>query len=309
MSANPSTNTEKKKKKRKRIKKRKDPSQALKQSTPPRVLLSNVFPTGIYPVGEIQSYDENLARATGEELRHNDRMDDRFLSDYRKAAEAHRQVRKHAQLMIKPGQGLHEIAREIEDGVRALVGHQGLVPGDSLKAGLGFPTGLCLNNGAAHYTPNPGQKNVILTKQDVLKVDFGVHVNGRIVDSAFTMSFDPVYDNLLQSAKHATNTGIKAAGIDARISDVSAEIQEVMESYEVEIKGKVYPVKAIRNITGHNIEQYRIHAGKSIPFVKSSSKVKMEEGEIFAIETFGSTGTGYLRDDVIIPLLIPSYLY
>jgi methionyl aminopeptidase len=74
-----------------------------------------------------------------------------------------------------------------------------------------------------------------------------------------------------------------------------------MESYEVELQGKTYPVKAIRTITGHNIAQYRIHAGKSVPFVKSSDQTKMEEGEVFAIETFGSTGRGYLRDDVSKP--------
>jgi len=74
---------------------------------------------------------------------------------------------------------------------------------------MGFPTGLCLNHGAAHYTPNPGHKDVVLKHDDVLKVDFGVHVNGRIVDSAFTMAFDPVYDNLLQSVKEATETGVK----------------------------------------------------------------------------------------------------
>lgn len=65
-----------------------------------------------------------------------------------------------------------------------------------------------------------------------------------------------------------------------------------MESYEVEIGGKVFPVKPVRDISGHNINRYQIHGGKSIPFVKNSSQTKMEEGEIFAIETFGSTGRG-----------------
>ena len=71
-----------------------------------------------------------------------------------------------------------------------------------------------------------------------------------------------------------------------------------MESYEVEIRSKTFPVKPVRNITAHNIKQYRIHGGKSIPFVKNSDQTKMEEGEVFAIETFGTTGRGYLRDDV-----------
>jgi len=178
-----------KKKKRKRAKK-KSAISTLKQSSPPRVLLSTLFPSGNYPVGEIQPYDENIARTTSEEIRSNDRMDDMFLSDYRQAAEIHRQVRHHAQSIIKPGKSLTEIAQQIEDGVRALTGHQGLETGDSLHAGMGFPTGLCLNNIAAHYTPNPGHKDIVLKYDDVLKVDFGVHVNGRIVDSAFTVAFE-----------------------------------------------------------------------------------------------------------------------
>ncbi|KAL4959363.1 putative methionine aminopeptidase, type II [Aspergillus stella-maris] len=295
-SANGASQTQKKKKNKKKSKKK-----SAKQSSPPRVPLSQLFPQGKYPTGQLMNYDENTSRTTDQELRFMSRRhleDDSLLNDYRKAAEVHRQVRKYTQETVKPGQGLMSIAEDIDEGVRALLGHAGLEPGDSLKAGLGFPTGLSLNNVVAHYTPNPGQKDIILQRRDVMKVDFGVHINGWIVDSAFTMSFDPVYDNLLAAVKDATNTGLKNAGIDVRISDVSAAIQEAMESYEVEIGGKVYPVKPVRNITGHDIKQYRIHGGKSIPFVKNSDQTKMEEGEIFAIETFGSTGRGSIHDDV-----------
>jgi methionyl aminopeptidase len=152
------------------------------------------------------------ARTTAAELRHLGRRhleDPTVLNDYRKAAEVHRQVRQWTQQNLKPGQTLSEIAVGIEDGVRALLNNDGLAPGQSLKSGLGFPTGLSLNHCVAHYTPNPGQKDVVLQQQDVMKVDFGVHVNGWIVDSAFTMSFDPVYDDLLAAVKDATNTGIK----------------------------------------------------------------------------------------------------
>jgi hypothetical protein len=93
-------------------------------------------------------------------------------------------------------------------------------------------------------------------------------------------------------------TKIQEAGIDARMSDIGTAIQEVMESYEVEINGKMFPVKAVRNITGHDILRYHIHGGKQIPFIKNKSRDKMEEGEIFAIETFGTTGKGFLSDDV-----------
>lgn len=171
----------------------------------------------------MQPYNENLARMTSEETRANDRMGSDFLKDYRQAAEVHRQARQWAQSVIRPGKTLLEIANGIEDGVRALTGHQGIEPGDFMKAGMGFPTGLCLNNTAAHYTPNPGQKDIVLTSDDVLTVDFGVHVNGRIVDSAFTVAFDPVYDNLLESVKDATNTGIKVILPTASIKNKPAD--------------------------------------------------------------------------------------
>ena len=125
--------------------------------------------------------------------------------------------------------------------------------------------------------------------------------SGRIVDSAFTMTFDPVYDNLLSAVQEATETGIKAAGIDVRLADIGAEIQETMESYEIVINGKTYPIKPIRNLNGHNIKPYTIHGGKSVPIVKTEDpeyNKRMEEGETFANETFGSTGNGKVVNSV-----------
>ena len=49
----------------------------------------------------------------------------------------------------------------------------------------------------------------------------------------------------------------QAAGIDVQLCDIGAAIQEVMESYEVELDGKVYQVKSIRNLNGHSISPYR----------------------------------------------------
>ena len=159
------------------------------------------------------------------------------------------------------------------------------------QAGIAFPTGCSLNWVAAHYTPNAGD-DTVLQYDDVMKLDFGTHIGGRIIDCARTIHFNPRYDPLVNAVKAATNAGIAAAGIDVRLCDVGAAVQEVMESYEVELDGKVYPVKSIRNLNGHSIGPYQIHAGKSVPIVKGGDQTKMEEGEFFAIETFGSTGKG-----------------
>jgi len=131
-----------------------------------------------------------------------------------------------------------------------------------------------------------------------MKVDIGVHVNGRICDSAFTMHFNPRYDNLIAAVKDATNTAIKHSGVDALLCDIGAAVQETMESYEIELDGKTYQIKPIRNLSGHNINPYQIHGGKSVPIVRGGDQTRMEEGETFALETFGSTGKGVVRDDV-----------
>lgn len=296
----------KKKKKRKPRKKKKTGAAvqgggAKGQKEPPTVKVSDLFPDNSYPIGEEVDYkNDNAYRTTSEEKRELDRMNSDFLTEYRQAAEVHREVRKYAKKIIKPGMSLTEIAETIENGTRNLTGHMGLEEGDNLLGGVAFPTGLSLNHCAAHYTPNAGNK-MILKQEDVMKVDFGVHVNGRIVDSAFTVAFEPKYDNLLAAVKDATNTGIRLAGIDARLGEIGEGIQEAMESYEVEIDGTTYPVKSIRNLNGHTIGQFSIHggsAGKSVPIVKGSGNEKMEEGEVYAIETFGSTGKGIVRDDM-----------
>ena len=91
-----------------------------------------------------------------------------------------------------------------------------------------------------------------------------VALSGRIIDCAFTLAFNPMFDPLLEAVKEATNTGIKVglsaelsamadtqrnhfpaerlqeSGIDVRLGDIGAAIQEVMESKEVEINGKVF---------------------------------------------------------------------
>lgn len=230
-------------------------------------------------------------RSGSEEKREAERLLESDIEDLRLAAETHRQVRKYALQKIKPGMRMTELCETIENGTRALLSANGL------EAGIAFPTGCSLNYCAAHWTPNGGDKTV-LSYNDVCKIDFGAQVNGRIIDCAFTVTFDPKYDRLKEAVKDATNAGIRAAGIDVRMCEIGEAIQETMESYEVVLDGKTLPVKCIRNLNGHEIGRYRIHGGKTVPIVKNDDQTKMEEGELYAIETFGSTGKGYVREDL-----------
>ncbi|KER29305.1 hypothetical protein T265_04050 [Opisthorchis viverrini] len=267
----------------------------MKQTYPPSIPICDLFPDRDYPVGEILEYppdaDGRMAinRTTSEECKARDRAHLETYQEFREGAEVHRQTRAHIKKWLRPGVTMIELCEELERTSRALIKERGL------QAGLAFPTGCSLNHVAAHYTPNAGDTTV-LSYDDVCKVDFGVHVNGRIIDCAFTVHFNPKYDKLVEAVKDATNTGIKAAGIDVRLCDVGAAIQETMESYEVELNGNTYQVKPIRNLNGHSLGPYQIHAGKTVPIVRGGEQTRMEENEYYAIETFGSTGRGYVND-------------
>ncbi|KPI97964.1 PREDICTED: methionine aminopeptidase 2 [Papilio xuthus] len=289
--------TEEKKKKKKN--KNKGKTSGKTQTHPPTIPIAELYPDGNFPEGQIMDHgpaegiDERTAkdRFTSEEKRALDRMHQDIYQEIRHAAEAHRQTRQYIRDWIKPGMTMIQICEELEATARRLIGE------DGLKAGLAFPTGCSRNHCAAHYTPNTGD-NTVLEYDDVVKIDFGTHINGRIIDCAFTLHFNPRYDPLVKGVQEATEAGIKASGVDVRLCDVGAAVQEVMESHEVELDGQVYQVKPIRNLNGHSIGPYRIHAGKTVPIVKGGETTRMEENEFYAIETFGSTGRGQVHDDM-----------
>eukprot|EP00754_Rhynchopus_humris_P015221 Rhum_TRINITY_DN14432_c16_g1::Rhum_TRINITY_DN14432_c16_g1_i1::g.90996::m.90996/K01265/map; methionyl aminopeptidase len=233
---------------------------------------------------------DNAARITNEEKRDIERLETLKYNELRRGAEVHRQVRKYIQNYIEPGMFLIDITNKLEAKVEELIEANGL------EMGKAFPTGCSINHVAAHYTPNHGDKTV-LKYDDVVKFDFGTHVSGRIIDCAWTHNFNKSFDPLKEAARAATEEGIKHAGPDARLGEIGGYIQEVMESHEIEIQKKVYTIKSIQNLSGHSIEPYRIHAGKSVPLVPGPERDIMEEGEVYAIETFGSTGKGSIYED------------
>ncbi|KCZ81535.1 methionine aminopeptidase, type II [Anncaliia algerae PRA339] len=207
----------------------------------------------------------------------------------RRAAEAHRRSRYKIQSEIKPGMTLNEICTIIESSTRILL------KGEK-NDGIGFPTGVSINECAAHFTTIPGAEEIYLKESDVLKIDFGTHVDGRIMDSAFTICFDPQFENLLLASKESMEEGIKAAGVDVRVCDIGERIGEVISSYELTLNGKNEKIIPVSNLNGHSIGKYEIHSGISIPITKNEDQTRLKEDRFYAIETFATTGRGLAKD-------------
>jgi methionyl aminopeptidase len=165
------------------------------QTAVPSIPVADLFPSGEFPQGEILPHGETkhvdatcTKRITEEESRHDERLlHSDLINKVRHASEVHRQVRHYAQSFIKPGIKLIDMCELIEETNRRLVRENGL------QAGIGFPTGCSVNHVAAHYTPNCGD-NTVLEYGDVMKIDFGTQIDGRIIDCAWTVAFDPKFD-------------------------------------------------------------------------------------------------------------------
>ena len=98
-----------------------------------------------------------------------------------------------------------------------------------------------------------------------------------------TITFDDKYNLLLNASRSATNEGIKMAGPDAYLGDIGETIQEIIESYELELNNKTYPLKSTLDLCGHQIDPYIIHAGKVVPNMKHDYNEIMKNNEHYDI--------------------------
>jgi methionyl aminopeptidase len=205
------------------------------QTLPPSKRVSQIFEADGMPEGELCLCETPKSRSRGlpfhfgrpprEEVALGTVEDEAWLHRrqcLREGAEVHRQVRQAVQRKVRPGMETREVVEMVESTASTLVGFD---PETPLSRGWAFPTGLSLNEVAAHDTVNPGDARRSLLSTDLAKLDFGVHIQGHILDCAFSFAFDPMHDELMEAVREATNRGIRCAGPDAIVGEVGAEVQ------------------------------------------------------------------------------------
>jgi len=184
-----------------------------------------------------------------------------------------KQVREYIRPQIKKDVSLLEIAEKIENKIIEL----GSKPA--------FPTNLSTNEIAAHYTPSHDDKTLA---QGLLKIDFGVSVNGWIADTAFSIDLEDSEKNkkLIEASEKALEKAIEIIKEKIYTNEIGETIQETIESYNA---------SPIVNLSGHEMKSYELHAGITIPNVQDKTNVLLEKG-LYAIEPFATFGNGKVRD-------------
>lgn len=196
-------------------------------------------------------------------------MDDTVLDNYIHAGKIAAKILREGETSIRIGASYLEVVESIE----SRVAEEG--------AGLAFPLNLSLNEDAAHDTGSVGDDRVF-ARGDVAKLDLGVHINGYIADTATTVDLGS-NSLLVEASYQALEHAIKTVRPGVSVGDVGAAIQ-----YEIESRG----YRPVSNLTGHGLDRFVIHRPPTIPNVRVTGGVILEEGMVFAIEPFASTGSG-----------------
>lgn len=193
------------------------------------------------------------------------------LENYTRAGHIASIVRENTRKRNHVGRTLYEICNSIEKEIRDNGGQPA------------FPVNVSINEIAAHYTAEPDDQ-IVIKDSDVVKIDLGVHINGYVADTAVTISYDPKYDQLVKVAELSLSEAIKIAKHTTKSSEIGKTIENTI-SYN--------GLKPIQNLSGHSLEQYIIHAGKSIPNIRTyGSSFLLSSNQAYAIEPFVTTNDG-----------------
>jgi methionyl aminopeptidase len=170
--------------------------------------------------------------------------------------------------------------RDIAEAVEAHIRDAGAQPA--------FPANLARNVEAAHFTPDSTDTSELVVG-DLLKVDVGAHLDGWVSDTADTVEVGGAgtHAHLIRAVREGLAAGIAAVRPGGRVDDASRAIAEAIRR-----RG----LKPIVDLTGHSIERYLLHAGKSIPNVPGLSDATFVEGEVVAIEPFATNGAGHIAN-------------
>ncbi|MFW9831237.1 MAG: M24 family metallopeptidase, partial [Candidatus Thorarchaeota archaeon] len=186
---------------------------------------------------------------------------------YRRAGRIAKQVREEILPQIKIGARAYDLCEAAESRIIELGG------------GIGFPTNISINEVAAHYT-SPEDDALIINEGDIVKLDIGIHIDGYIADTAATVNFNPELESLVEASQEALNKALQLIRPKTNSKDLGKIIEDTIRSYGY---------RPIRDLSGHQLDEYILHGPKSLPNITVPHGSILEEGEAYALETFAST--------------------
>jgi methionyl aminopeptidase len=151
-----------------------------------------------------------------------------------------------------------------------------------------FPSSITtsINQELVHGIPSRKRK---LKAGDIVSIDCGTILDGWVADSAFTAGvgeISPESQELLDVTKDALHAGIDKMRVGNRTGDVSAAIQNYVESRGFHVT---------REYTGHGVGR-QMHEGPQVPnYGRAGTGMPLKAGMTIAIEPMVLVGTAETR--------------
>ncbi|MCD6384142.1 type I methionyl aminopeptidase [Candidatus Sumerlaeota bacterium] len=198
------------------------------------------------------------------------------------------------ELMKEAGQILREILDEVVRHVKAgvstaeldklafeLIKEAGCVP--AFLGYRGYPATLCtsINEEVVHGIPSPERR---LKEGDIISLDIGLAKNGFFADKAVTVGVGKIDDlsrRLLEVTEQALYIGINEARVGNRVGDISASIQEFVESHGFNV---------VREYSGHGIGRNLHEPPQVLNYGKRGSGPRLLSGMTIALEPMVNVG-------------------
>lgn len=200
-------------------------------------------------------------------------MDSKEIEKYKQAGKIVAEALNYGKGLIKKGALMVEVLDNIEEKIFDLGGKPA------------FPAQISCNHIAAHFCPEEDDKTMFA--EQVVCLDVGVHVDGFIGDTAATIDLSGKHEELIKAAEEALSNAIKIIKEGTTTGDIGLAIQETIQKYGF---------APVRNLSGHGLGRYQVHAKPNIPNFDNGDKTKIEKGTVFAIEPFASSGAGIVQD-------------
>ena len=192
------------------------------------------------------------------------------FDDYIQAGKIAGEVRENVRKTDWIGKTVFEICEHVENEIK------------KRGAKCAFPVNTSINEVAAHYTAEPNDP-LSIKDDDLVKIDLGAQINGHIADTAVTVCYNAEFDNMVQAAELSLSNAMSMMKVGVKSSDVGRTIEKTI---------KQMGFLPIANLSGHSLDQYTIHAGKSVPNIWSIGSFTFNENQAFACEPFVTTGEG-----------------
>ncbi len=177
-----------------------------------------------------------------------------------------RAVREKVPGWVSGGSRVLDICEAVEGEIRRLGGEPA------------FPCNVGIDSIGAHYT-SPAGDTTSVPEGSLVKVDLGAHIDGYIADSAVTVSVGSEHEDMIRVAEDALERSLQAVAVGGRVSDLGAVTERAIRSSGYQ---------PIRNLTGHQISRYIVHAGVSVPNVNGLQTLaaRFQPWSVYALEPF-----------------------